>query len=256
MVGPNLIRKVSVRLISSGLMASCLLSSAVIKAQNAGAAGGAASTSLAPLEQAVKDRTAEWIQLSQNLDSSLIRLLPCDPKVAASLAAVSKASEARVAAVAAYVQAANRQAQLQANAAKQVAASAQAIGTEFAAEKSDLAPERSGAEGQLANLTQSMQRRAALAAPEDSLKQVLTSQQQRSDAIDSAVSRADQANVALANLVMQLQARQAASDGVQTAFEAEGARWSAYYSARRARAQMECAITKGTPAPAAKGKQK
>ena len=79
-------------------------------------------------------------------------------------------------------------------------------------------------------------------------------QQQRSDAVDSAVGRADAPPAALADWWCQLQARQAAWTDVQTAFEAEGTRWSAYYAARLARAQTECAITRG-PGPA-QGKQK
>lgn len=238
----------------------CLISSAAVRAQSAPPSSLAASPGLAQLEKAVKDRTAEWTRLSQNLETSLIRLLPCDPKVAASITEVSKASEARIAAVAAYMEAANRQAQLQTSAAKQVAASAQTIGADLAAEKAEIAPERSAAEAQLANLMQSAQRRSSLAAPADSLKQVLSVEQQRSDAIDSAVTRADQTSAALADLVMQLQSRQGALQEVQTAFEAEASRWNAYYAARLARAQLECTVTKGAPAapatPAVKGKQK
>ena len=55
----------------------------------------------------------------------------------------------------AYLEAANRQALLQTTSAKQVLASAQALGTDLAAEKSDLAPERAGLDGQISNLAQS-----------------------------------------------------------------------------------------------------
>lgn len=233
----------------------CLLSAAAVEAQSAAPALSGSAT-LPQLEKTVQERTAQWKQLQQNLETSLIRLLPCDPKVAASITEVSKASEDRIAAIAAYMEAANTQAQLQTNAAKQVAASAQAVGPQLAAEKSELAPERSAAEGQVANLTQSAQRRASLTTPGDALKQVLAAEQQRSDAIDSAIARSEQANTALADLVMRFQARQAVLQEVQTAFEDEASHWSAYYTARLARAQMECAITKGISAPAAKGKQK
>jgi hypothetical protein len=226
----------------------CLLTAPLAAAQDA-----AAPPALPALEQMVKDRTAEWQKLSQNLQPSLNRLLPCDPKVAASITEVARASDARIAAVEAYLQAANRQAALDVSAAKQVVASAQMLGVDLAAEKSELAPERAGPEGLLANLTQSAQRRASLVAPEDALKQVLAVQQERSDAVDSAIGRADGAAAALIDLIGQLQARQTAWADVQKAFGAEGIRWREYYAARLARAQTECTITRG-PAPA--GKQK
>jgi hypothetical protein len=214
-----------------------------------------APSALAALEQSVKDRTAEWNKLSQGLQPALNRLLPCDPKVAAAIAEVMKASEARIAAIAAYLGAANRQAALQTSAARQVVASAQGLGTDLAAEKSDLAPERAGLDGQLANLAQSADRRASLAAPQDALKQVAAVQKQRSDAVDSAAGYVDTAASALADLVVQLQARQTAWSDAQTAFEAEATRWSAYYTARQARAQTECTVSRGAGV-AAKGKQK
>lgn len=208
---------------------------------------------LASLEQNVKDKTAEWDQLAQNLDPTLVRLLPCDPKAAAAIAEVIKASEARVAAVSAYLDAASRDALLQTNGAKQVLASAQALNPDVAAEKSDLGPERTGLDGQIANLTQSASSRASLAVPSENLKQILAIQQQRSDTVDSATMHDAAAVTALSDFVMQLTARQSAWTDVHSAFDAEASRWAAYYSARQARAEMECTITKGTAAvPATK----
>lgn len=228
----------------------CLSLAALAAAQDA-----AAPTALPALEQMLKDRTAEWQKLSENLEPSLNRLLPCDPKIAAAIAEVGRASDARIGAVEAYLQAANRQAALDVSAAKQVVASAQTLGVDLAAEKSDLAPERAGLDGMLASLTQSAQRRASLAVPQDALKQILAVQQERSDAVDSALGRADGAAAALIDLIGQLQTRQVAWADVQSAFAAEGIRWREYYAARLARAQTECTITRG-PAPASRGKQK
>src|SRR5579863_5687423 len=164
----------------------CLLTAAMAAAQNA-----PAPSTLAALEQTAKDRTAEWNKLSQGLEPAINRLLPCDPKVAAAIAEVIKASEARIAAIAAYLGAANRQAALQTSAARLVVTSAQGLGADLAAEKSDLAPERAGLDGQLANLAQSAERRGSLAAPQDALKQVVAVQKQRSDTVDSAVNYED-----------------------------------------------------------------
>jgi hypothetical protein len=229
----------------------CLFTAAMVAAQNP-----SAPPTPAALEQTVKDRTAEFNKLSQGLEAALNRLLPCDPKIAAAIGQVLKASDARIAAITAYLGAANRQAALQTTAARQVATSAQGLGADLAAEKSDLVPERAAVDGQLANLSRSAQRRGSLAAPQDALKQVVAVQKQRSDTVDSAVGYQDATGLALADLVVQLQARQAAWSDIQTAFEAEGTRWSAYYAARQARAQIECTISRGAAAAATKGKQK
>ena len=194
-------------------------------------------------------RTAEWSRLAQNLDPALVRLLPCDPKVATSITEVSKASDARVAAVTAYLESAIGEAQRQTEGARQVLTSAQALSGDLSAEKSDLVAERAGLDGQIANLTQSSASRGSFSIPGETLKQTLALQQQRSDTIDSATAHGQAAGSALSDLIVQLQARQTAWADVRTAFETEAARWTAYYAARQARAQMECSITKGSAGP-------
>lgn len=220
----------------------------------AAAQEASAPPALAGLEQTVQARTAEWNKLSQSLEPSIIKLLPCDPKVTTSIAEVTRASDARITSIRAYLEAAIRQAALQTDSAKQVLVSAQGLGVNLASEKSDLAPERAALGGQIVNLIQGGKQQAAFAAPEDTLKQILAVEQQRTDAVDSAMSHTGTAAAALGEQIAQLQARQDALNGVQTAFEAEANRWNAYYSARLARAQTECTITRG-PAPAA-GKKK
>ena len=202
----------------------------------------------------MKDRTAAWNRLSQNLETSLIRLLPCDAKVTALIGDVSKASEARLAAIKSYLEAAKRQAVLQSGAAKELLASAQGLDADLSGEKSDLGPDRAALAGQIANLTPGAQRQASFGPALDVLKQIQVTEQQRSDSVDSAMGHAATAAMALNDLVVQLQARQAALNDVQSALDAESARWGAYYSARLARAQTECTITRGAAAPAGKKK--
>ncbi len=80
--------------------------------------------SLAALAQTAQQKKADWGQnYRSGLDTSILALLPCDPKVAVAIAEVSKASEARLAAISAYLQEAARQAALQAAAARGVLAS-------------------------------------------------------------------------------------------------------------------------------------
>jgi hypothetical protein len=244
----------------------CLLLAGAAAAQTAAQNAARSVSGLSPLttlEQAVKQRTAEWDALARNLDSSILQLLPCDPKAAVAITEVSKASGARVAAVAAYLEAAGRQTALQTAAARLVLASVQPLGGDLAAEKSDLAQELSGINGQIAILTDSGQRRPAFNGAQDALRQIAALAQQRSDAADSGISHGDAAAGTVRALLDQLEAREAALKEAQAAFETEGSRWSAYYSARLSRAQTECNVTKGVvaapprpPQPPPQGKQK
>jgi hypothetical protein len=213
------------------------------------------------LEQTARQKTAEWEKLAQSLDASILRLLPCDPKAAAAITEVSKASDARVAALAAYLQEASRQASLQTAAAQRVLASMQPLGAELSTEKLDLEQEKLGVDGQiaaLASVTESGQRRIAFDGAQDALRQIVALEQQRSGVADSGIGHGDEALGAVRELNAQLTAREAALKEAQAAFETEKDRWSAYYAARLARAQTECNASKGlvtTPARP-QGKQK
>jgi len=196
--------------------------------------------------------------LADALEAQLIKLLPCDPKAAAAIMQVSKASDARLAAIAAYLDDANQRAAAQLEAAKKLLASATAAEAELTAEKEDLAAERAGINGQIVNLNESAKDKVAFAPAQDQLKQVSLQEQKRSDAIDSASSHQAPSVAALRDLVEQLEKRQTAQGDVQKAFEKEQAAWSAYYVARLARAQTECSITQGAPSrtQGKQGKQK
>lgn len=233
-----------------------IFAAALAAAQDAPRQDASAPGDLPMLAQAVQDKTAEWNKLAGNLDQTILHLLPCDPKAGAAITEVSKASEARLAAIAAYLEAADRQAQVQASSAKQMADAAAASGADLAAEKSDMAAERAGADGQSANLVQAGQQRPSFIPAENTLKQIASFEQQRSAAIDMAISHAGPAAAAMRDLAAQLDARQAAWKDAQTAFAAERDRWSGYYAARIARARMECAAMGGAAPARAQGKQK
>jgi hypothetical protein len=246
----------------------CAVMAVFTAAQSAAQTSGPAS--LAALAQTAQQKKADWDRLAQNLDTSILALLPCDPKAAAAITEVSKASEARVAAMAAYLQEAGRQAALQAAAARTVLASVEPLGPDLAIEKLDLAQEQLGVNGQIAALSNPSadasagasangaggQRRPSFSGVQDALRQIMAQEQQRSDAVDSATRRADLAAGAMRDMVTQLVAREAALKEAQAAFETEGSRWTAYYTARLARAQTECNVTKGVvAAPPKQGKQ-
>src|SRR5215475_4795430 len=83
--------------------------------------------SLAALEATARQKTSDWEKLAQAMEPSLARMLPCDPKATATITAVSRASEARLSALSAYVQAAERQAASELAASRRVLASAQSM---------------------------------------------------------------------------------------------------------------------------------
>lgn len=215
---------------------------------------------LAALEQTARQRTADWETLAQTLNSSIKPLLPCDPKAAAAITAVSRASDDRLAALAAYLQEEGRQASLYTAAARGVLASVQPLGADLSVEKSDLEQEQLSVNGQMATLTEIGQRRPVFNAAQDALRQIAALQQQRSAAVDSGIGHADATLISLRDLVAKLEAREQTLKAAQEAFAIERVRWNAYYVERLARSQTECVVTRGTtrtPAPQpSQGKQR
>jgi hypothetical protein len=109
-------------------------------------------------------------------------------------------------------------------------------------------------------LTQSASRRASLQDAEKQLQEISSLIRQRSTDVEQQAGAADKNVELLRGLITKFEARDAALRDASAAFEAERSRWSGYYSARQARAQIECSITQVGAAPAqgkarAKGKQ-
>jgi hypothetical protein len=229
----------------------CLLLAGAVTAQDA-----AGPALLAELGQSVRQKTNDWEKLAQSLDSSIIKLLPCDPAAVTAITAVSKASEERNTALAAYLLEASRQSTLQTAEARRVLDSVEPLATDLSTEKLDITLEQLEVNGQVAVLAESGQQRPSFTGAQNALRRIAALEQQRSGAADSGSSRANAAAEALHNLVLQLQAREATLRDAQTAFQAESASWSAYYTARLARAQTECSVSKGVFTTPARGKQK
>src|SRR6476660_6655687 len=73
-----------------------VLGLAVASAQNSPA------PDLAALQQTAQKRHAEWDSLAKDVSERMARILPCDPRYTAAIIEVSRASEARLAALADY----------------------------------------------------------------------------------------------------------------------------------------------------------
>ena len=215
---------------------------------------------LASLQQTAQTRYSEWQNLAKDLTERMARILPCDARYAAGISEVSRASEARLAALSDYVRAATSEAFVETAAAKILLNAEERRAVEIALERADSGQEQTAAATMSDALGQSAAKRASLAEPQKALSGILNAIQERIKAEDQLSGDADKNVVILRELVMKLDARDAALRDESVAFEAERTRWNGYYGARLARAQIECSITQigasGSKGPArAKGKQ-
>jgi hypothetical protein len=208
------------------------------------------SVDLAALEQTAQKRQTEWESLAKSLTERMARILPCDPRATAAITEVSRASEARLAALAGYVRAASAEAFAETAAARNLLTDEQKRALELHVEHADAGQEQTAVEAQSDALAQSAKQRSALEDSQRLLDRIATLvRQQVTDAEQQAVT-ADEAVALLRDLVAKFDARDAALRDESAAFEAERTRWSGYYAARLARAQTECSITQVGPAPA------
>src|SRR5271157_3343354 len=79
------------------LLFSTMLAAALLPAQDV-----PAPPSLTTLRQSAEQKTQAWAMLAKALEARIRGMLPCDPKIAAAVEEVSRASEARLGAFGAY----------------------------------------------------------------------------------------------------------------------------------------------------------
>src|SRR5207249_2094106 len=111
--------------------------------------------SLPALEQAAEKRTTEWDTLAGGLAARIAGLLPCDPRVQSAIEEVSRASDARVAALQQYFQAVAAKAKEQTEAAKRLLIGQESIATEGNSERAETELARAGIEVQITALIES-----------------------------------------------------------------------------------------------------
>jgi hypothetical protein len=201
-----------------------------------------------------------WFALAPGLDAKLAPLLPCDPAARKSIQDVGRASDARASALMNYLRLTAAQAAEHTAGARRMLASGEARAADSAGERTDATAERGAIDNQATKLAAGAKARPELAGARDTLGQIDAGVARRATLADQNAAARDRANLALRDLVAADQARETALKQEVDAFQAEEARWSAYYAARLSRAQAECsAIGGGAPeAPAgarAKGKK-
>jgi hypothetical protein len=212
---------------------------------------------LATLEQTAQKRNAEWESIAKDLSERMARILPCDPRYAAGITEVSRASEARLAALADYLKAASAQAFAETATAKILLDTEERRAVEVTMERADTGQEQTAVDTQSDALAQSVKQRSSLEDPRKVLEQIAAMVRQRAAASEQQVGATDTAVRLLRDLIAKFDARDAALRDESVAFEAERTRWNGYYAARLARAQTECAITQiGVQAAPARSKGK
>jgi hypothetical protein len=214
-----------------------VLTLAVVSAQNPPA------PDLAALEQTARKSHAAWESLAKDLNERVARILPCDPRSAAAITEVSRASEARLAALADYLRAASVKAFAETAAAKILLDAEDRRAVAAGLERADAGQEQTAVDTHSDALAQSVKQRPSLEDPQKLLEQIAAMVRQRAAAAEQQAGAADADVALLRSLVMKFDARDAALRDEAVAFEAERARWNGYYAARLARAQTECSIT-------------
>jgi hypothetical protein len=205
-------------------------------------------------------RATDWSVLASNLEQRVARLLPCDARVRTAIEEVSRASEARFSALNAYWQEVAKISGNQADVARKLVAENEARTADWKADGADSEQEQTRLAAQTSDLRESERQLAALVNAEHLLNGV---SQNVAAATKQAFAREDASvrlGASLNELIAAMESRQAAIENELKALATENNRWSAYYTARVARAQMECSITGAADSapsprtPARKGK--
>jgi hypothetical protein len=194
-------------------------------------------------------RTTEWSTLATGLEPRLARLLPCDPRVRTSVDEVSRASDARIVAMTSYWTVVSNKSKQQMEAVRQLLAQEEGRIADWAKDQSDAEVEVTAINSQSAALGTGLQHLPALANPQKNLQSI--AQMDRTLEAKTQEREASSSEI-LDDLREQLkasQARQAAIEDHMKAISKEGERWSGYYAARMARAQVECSLINPGAAP-------
>lgn len=225
-------------------------------------AQGPALNSLPALQQSVAQRTAEWNTVAANLEQRVARLLPCDPQARAAIDEVSRASEARNAALTSYWTIASLQSRTQIEAIRRLLAQEVDRTGDWAADANQARVDLAFTVAQGTSLATSLAQLPALANPQKDLGAI--AEQYRLFQMQAQERAAAHGGLVddLRELLNASETRQTAIDERQKTISVEAQRWSVYYAARLARAQVECALINpaaaappAVPRPAPPGKK-
>ncbi len=198
---------------------------------------------LAALREKAEKTSVTWEALAKGLETKIAHLLPCDPNSRAAVEEVSRASDARLIAQSAYLKAAAAQAKIDTDAAKRVLAAQAALAGGWNTERAEADQERTAIEAQVAELKESMRKRGSLAEAEKVLVEIAKMVHDRAAKSEEQATGGGTVTGMIGDLVIAYQDRQAAFENEVALLDAESVKWTAYYTARLARAATECSIT-------------
>ncbi|MEP6962860.1 MAG: hypothetical protein ABI995_12330 [Acidobacteriota bacterium] len=200
---------------------------------------------LTSLEQAATKTHDDWLRLATGLETRVARVLPCDPSATATIEEATRASAARIVALGAYLKASADQAAQDIDAARKIQEAQRALLATNGQERADTEQERAGIESQINNLAESVKKKASLGPAADQLKNLDAMVQDRANTVSKLSSNEDTTATALNGLLQSLERREKALRQQIPLLEEERTRWNGYYSARMARARIECSVTGG-----------
>ena len=186
---------------------------------------------------------ANWETLAKGLEAKIARMLPCDPRVAASIDEVRLASQTRLAAMNQYLQAAVAQAREDSDVARNALVSEQASARDAETDHAEAEQERIAIDGQLSGLTDSAKSRPALEDARGMLQSIETSVAARAAQLQAQSANRAALVSALKDVSEARLARQRALEAELGVMAIETARFTDYYAARLARARTECDVT-------------
>ncbi len=200
------------------------------------------SDPLAALRATAQKKSSDWEALARGMEPKIGRMLPCDPRARAAIEEVSQASQARLAAVGQYLNAAIALAKQEAELAKSAVGAPDDGDRELQIEQAEAEQERIAVESQMADLGESVRQRDALDEAHQKLAAIAAMIRERAQQSQKMAEAKNTLAVPMKNLLAAYESRQAALQNEQAALAVEVARWSEYYAARLSRAQTECAI--------------
>ena len=145
-----------------------------------------AAPDLAALEKTAQNRHAEWEALAKDMNDRMARMLPCDPRALTAVTEVSRASEARLAALADYLRAVSAKAFAETATARNLLSIEEKRALEASLERNDAGQEQTAVDTQSDALAQSVKQRTSLEAPQKLLQQVAALIHQRCDGSGTA----------------------------------------------------------------------
>ena len=141
---------------------------------------------------------------------------------------VSHASDARLAALSAYLRAAAVKAKADTETAKRVLAAQAALSGGWNTERAEADQERTAIEAQVADLKDSMRKRGSLAGAEQVLIEIANMVKARAAKSESQAARTEAIDSLLGDLVLAYQDRQTALENESALLDAEAAKWNSY----------------------------